>query len=96
VEVLDLRTVKPLDKELILNSVRKTGRIVIADMGWKSFGISAEIAALVAEHAFDSLKSPILRVALPDCPAPASRILEKAYYPDENDIIGAVKKVMGK
>ena len=93
VEVLDLRTVKPLDKELILNSVRKTGRIVIADMGWKSFGISAEIAALVAEHAFDSLKSPILRVALPDCPAPASRNLEEAYYPTAEHIVQTIRKL---
>ncbi|MFZ3115915.1 MAG: pyruvate dehydrogenase complex E1 component subunit beta [Syntrophales bacterium] len=93
VEVLDLRTIKPLDKELILNSVRKTGRIVIADIGWKSFGISAEISALVAEHAFDALKAPILRVALPDCPAPASRSLEEAYYPAAEDIVQTVRKL---
>jgi len=93
VEVIDLRTVKPLDKELILSSVRKTGRIVIADIGWKSFGISAEISALVAEHAFDALKAPILRVALPDCPAPASRKLEEAYYPTAEHIVQTVRKI---
>lgn len=93
VEVLDLRTVKPLDQEMILNSVRKTGRIVIADIGWKSFGISAEISALVAEHAFDALKAPILRVALPDCPAPASRNLEEAYYPTAEHIVQTVRKL---
>lgn len=92
-EVIDLRTVKPLDSELILSSVRKTGRIVIADVGWKSFGISAEIAALVAEHAFDALKAPILRVALPDCPAPASRNLEEAYYPTAEHIVQTVRKL---
>ncbi|MCG6533728.1 MAG: pyruvate dehydrogenase complex E1 component subunit beta [Syntrophales bacterium LBB04] len=93
VEVIDLRTVKPLDRDLILSSVRKTGRLVIADVGWKSFGISAEIAALVAEQAFEALKSPILRVALPDCPAPASQSLEKAYYPLAEQIVQAIKKL---
>lgn len=93
VEVIDLRTVKPLDQELILKSLRKTGRLVVADVGWQSFGVSAEIAALVTEKAFDALKAPILRVALPDCPAPASRILEDAYYPNANDILLAIGKV---
>ncbi|OIP89726.1 MAG: alpha-ketoacid dehydrogenase subunit beta, partial [Syntrophaceae bacterium CG2_30_49_12] len=82
VEVIDLRTVKPLDREMILHSVQKTGRVVVADVGWKSFGVSAEIAALVVENAFDALKAPVLRVALPDCPAPASASLEKEYYPN--------------
>ncbi len=93
VEVIDLRTVKPLDRKLILESVKKTGKLVVADVGWQSFGVSAEIVALAAGEAFDYLKAPILRVALPDCPAPASRILEDAYYPTSNDIIEAVKKV---
>lgn len=93
VEVIDLRTVKPLDREMILNSVRKTGRVVVADVGWKSFGVSAEIAALVVENAFDALKAPVLRVALPDCPAPASRNLEEAYYPMAEDIVQAVRKI---
>lgn len=90
VEVIDLRTVKPLDRNLILDSVRKTGRLVVADVGWQSFGVSAEIAALVAEKALEALKTPIARVALPDCPAPASRSLEEAYYPGVNDIVEAV------
>ncbi|MHB9099483.1 MAG: alpha-ketoacid dehydrogenase subunit beta [Syntrophales bacterium] len=93
VEVIDLRTVKPLDSELILSSVRKTGRLVVADVGWRSFGISAEIAALVVENAFDALKAPVLRVALPDCPAPASRNLEEAYYPIAEDIAQVVRKI---
>jgi len=94
VEVIDLRTVKPLDRELILNSVKKTGRLVIADVGWQSFGISGEIAALVAERALDALKAPVVRVALPDCPAPASINLEKAYYPTAEDIVMAVGKLL--
>lgn len=93
-EVIDLRTVKPLDRELILESVKKTGRLVVADVGWQSFGVSAEIAALAAGEAFDYLKAPILRVALPDCPAPANRILEDAYYPTANEIVKAVRKVI--
>ena len=96
VEVIDLRTVKPLDREMILNSVRKTGRVVVTDVGWKSFGVSAEIAALVAENVFDALKAPVLRIALPDCPAPASRNLEEAYYPTAEDIVQAVRKVWGR
>jgi len=92
VEVIDLRTVKPLDKGLILNSVKKTGRVVVADVGWKSFGIAAEIFAMIMENAFDVLKTPIFRVALPDCPAPASRVLEKVYYPTFENIIDTVKK----
>jgi pyruvate dehydrogenase E1 component beta subunit len=92
-EVIDLRTIKPLDQDLILASVKKTGRLVAADVGWKSFGVSAEIAALVSEKAFDALKAPIMRVALPDCPAPASRVLEDAYFPTAKDIIQTVRKL---
>jgi pyruvate dehydrogenase E1 component beta subunit len=93
VEVIDLRTVKPLDMELILESVRKTGRLMIADVGWKTYGLSAEIGALAAEKAFEFLKAPVRRVTLPDCPAPASRVLEKVYYPTAETIVDAVKRV---
>ncbi|HNT98609.1 MAG TPA: transketolase C-terminal domain-containing protein, partial [Elusimicrobiales bacterium] len=78
-EVLDLRTVKPLDRSAIVATARRTGRVLIADGGWKSFGVSAEVAALVAESGA-ALKAPLKRLALPDCPAPASVSLEKAYY----------------
>ena len=70
VEVIDLRTIKPLDRELILASVKKTGRLVVADVGWQSFGVSAEISALVAEEAFGALKAPVIRVALPEIARP--------------------------
>lgn len=94
-EVIDLRSIKPLDEELIVGSVRKTGRLVVADGGWKSFGVGAEIIARVAESdVIRCLKSPPVRVALPDIPAPASGPLEKAYYPDAKSIISAVKKAM--
>ena len=93
-ELIDPRTVKPLDIDLILRSVEKTGRLVIADVGWYSWGWAAEVAALVSERAFHSLKSPVRRVALPDCPAPASEALEKAYYKSSQDIVAAVRSCL--
>ncbi|MFA5839205.1 MAG: transketolase C-terminal domain-containing protein [Candidatus Margulisiibacteriota bacterium] len=92
-EIIDLRSVKPLDKEIILDSVQKTGRLIVADVGWKTGGISAEIAALVAESPI-VLKSPIKRITLPDIPAPANGNLEKCYYPNKNDIIIEAQKLL--
>jgi len=92
-ELIDLRTIKPYDKELVLGSVRKTGRLVVADGGWRSFGVAAEIATIVFEEAFTYMKAPVARVTLPDIPAPASRVLEKAYYPTAGCIVEAVRKV---
>lgn len=93
VEVLDLRTIKPLDRDLILQSVRKTGRLVVADVGWRSFGMSGEISAIVAEAAFGSLKGPVLRLALPDCPAPASGVLEDAYFQAADQIVWTIRQL---
>ena len=95
VEVVDLRTIKPLDKETILQSVAKTGRALVIDGGWRSFGVSAEIAALVAEHVFSDLKMPVKRLALPDVPAPASQHLEKAYYVRCDTIEKSVLEMLG-
>ncbi len=94
VELIDLRTVKPLDESLILKSIRKTGRIVIADGSWKNCGVSAEISALVSEKGFKYLKAPVQRITLPDSPAPASCVLEKKYYPDMNNIIVAIRDLI--
>jgi len=94
VEVIDLRSLKPLDESLLFESVKKTGRLVIADGGWKTCGVGAEIAALVAEKAFQYLKAPIKRVSLPDAPAPASSALEKIYYPDADKIVSTVKGLL--
>ena len=95
VEVIDLRSLKPLDEELLFSSVKKTGRLVIADGGWKTCGIGAEISAIIAEsNIFKQLKAPITRVSLPDTPAPASSALEKVYYKEAKDIVLAVRKVM--
>ena len=92
-EVIDLRSLKPLDKTLLFESITKTGRLVIADGGWKTCGVAAEISAVVTEKAFRHLKAPILRVTLPDAPAPASSVLEKVYYPNANSIVSAVEEL---
>ena len=96
VELIDPRTLKPLDETLILNSVKKTGRLVVADNGWKTAGFGAEIAALVAYAAFASLKAPIVRIAFPDVPTPTTIALEQAFYPGPEDIVAAVKEVLGE
>jgi pyruvate/2-oxoglutarate/acetoin dehydrogenase E1 component len=93
-EVVDVRSIKPLDEDLICSSVCKTGRLVVADGGWRTAGAAAEIAAMVAERAFDKLKAPIKRVTLPDVPAPSSRSLEASYYPGAGDIVHAVRSVL--
>ena len=94
VEVIDLRSVKPIDKNLLLESIKKTGKLVVADAGWKTCGFAAEIAALAGESGY--LKHPLIRITLPDVPAPASRTLEKAYYPTYKDIVAQIKKTVKK
>ncbi len=94
VEVVDLRTLVPLDKQAIVKSVRKTGRIVIVSEDCKTAGVSAEIAAVVAEEAIDYLDAPIKRVAEPDTPIPFSPPLEQFVIPDEKAIVKAVKEVV--
>lgn len=93
-EVIDLRSLTPLDEALVFESVKKTGRLVVVDAGWKTCGVGAEISAAVAGNAFEYLKAPIVRVSLPDAPAPASSALEKMYYPNANSVVSAVKKVL--
>lgn len=94
VEVVDIRSLKPLDEDIVFDSVKKTGRLVIVDGGWKTCGVGAEISARVADSAFKYLKAPIIRVSLPDTPAPASSVLEKAYYPTSDDIISSVRDLV--
>ena len=96
VEVIDVRTLRPLDTETILASVRKTGRLVVADTGWKTCGFSAEIVALAAEEALEQLKSPPRRVALPEGPTPTSPALAKPYYPRAEHLVAAVREVLGR
>jgi len=94
-DVIDARTIQPLDLATILDSVKKTGRLIIASDDVKCGGIGSEIAALVVEEAFDSLDAPILRVASPDMPIPFSPTLEQAYMPNAQRIIEAAKRLMG-
>ncbi|MFB0501134.1 MAG: alpha-ketoacid dehydrogenase subunit beta [Candidatus Bathyarchaeia archaeon] len=93
-EVVDPKTLVPLDKQAIVNSVKKTGRIVIVTEDCKTGGVSAEIAAVVAEEAIDYLDAPVKRVAEPDTPIPFSPPLEKFVIPDENRIIKAVREIL--
>jgi pyruvate dehydrogenase E1 component beta subunit len=94
VEVVDPRTLTPLDKRAIISSVKKTGRLVIVTEDCKTAGVSAEITAIVAEEAIDYLDAPIKRVAEPDTPIPFSPPLEQYVIPDEKAIIKAVKEVV--
>jgi acetoin:2,6-dichlorophenolindophenol oxidoreductase subunit beta len=93
-EIIDLRSLKPWDRECVFNSVRKTGRLVIVDAAWKTCGVAAEVAATVAGEVFDELKAPISRVCLPDVPAPTSAPLEKAYYIGTSHIVSAVEELL--
>jgi len=95
-EVIDVRSIKPWDAEMAVASARKTGRVVIADGGWKTAGVAAEMAATVGAEAFDRLRAPVERVTLPDAPAPVSRAEERAYYPGSEDICAAVRRAMGR
>lgn len=96
IEVVDLRSVKPLDEKTLLGSVEKTKRLIVADVGWESYGASAEISAVVGKKLFGLLKNPIERIALPDIPAPASSALEKDYYLGKENIIEKARKIMAK
>jgi pyruvate dehydrogenase E1 component beta subunit len=93
-EVIDPRTLVPLDKQAIISSVKKTGRIVIVTEDCKTAGVSAEIAAVVAEEALDYLDAPIKRVAEPDTPIPFSPPLEQFVIPNEKSVIKAVKEIV--
>jgi acetoin:2,6-dichlorophenolindophenol oxidoreductase subunit beta len=94
-EVIDLRTLRPWDKAGVLASVRKTGRLVVADTSWKMFGVSAEIVAAVTEEAFGALKAAPERVALPDAPVPTSPALSGPFYPRDWHIAAAAKRTLG-
>ena len=93
-EVIDPRTLVPLDKQAIIDSVKKTGRLVIMSEEPKTGSAAGEISAIVAEEAFDFLDAPIKRVCAPDTPVPFSPVLEKFWMPDEEDLIKAVTEIM--
>lgn len=93
VEVIDPRTLRPLDTETIINSVKKTGRLVIAHEGWKKWGFGAEVAAFVQEEAFDYLDAPIARIGMRDVPMPYNDTLERIVIPGQDEIQEAIKAV---
>jgi pyruvate dehydrogenase E1 component beta subunit len=95
-EVLDLRTLKPLDEAAILASARKTGRVIVVHEAGRLCGVGAEVAALVAEQAFDSLRAPVLRLTGPDAPAPSSFLLEQAFSPQPGAILAAALELAGR
>jgi pyruvate dehydrogenase E1 component beta subunit len=94
VEVIDLRTVRPMDHDAILNSVKKTNRLVILEEAWPFGSVSSEITYQVQENAFDFLDAPIQRITTADTPAPFSPVLLEEWLPNKDDVINAVKKVM--
>jgi pyruvate dehydrogenase E1 component beta subunit len=94
VEVVDLRTLRPLDMEPVLESFKKTNRAVVVEEGWKSYGVGSEIAARIYEQAFDYLDAPVRRVAQKEVPLPYNRTLEQAALPQVEDVVAAVKEVM--
>ncbi|MFL6601920.1 MAG: alpha-ketoacid dehydrogenase subunit beta [Steroidobacteraceae bacterium] len=94
VEIIDPRTLKPLDMETIVASVAKTGRLVLVENAHRMAGASAEIVANVCQEAFESLKKPCIRLTAPDVHVPFSPALEKTLYPQRDDIIAAVKKLL--
>jgi pyruvate dehydrogenase E1 component beta subunit len=94
VEVIDLRSLVPLDRATVLASVAKTGRLIVADLANRTCGLAAEVSAIVAEEGFGSLVAPILRVTTPDVPVPFSPALERPLYPNRHRILGAIRAVV--
>lgn len=93
-EVLDPRTLCPFDEEILLKSLAKTGKLIVADVDWKTGGFAAEVVALAAEKGFGYFKKPPVRVCFPDIPTPASYVLEEAFYPGVADIVAAAEHLM--
>jgi pyruvate dehydrogenase E1 component beta subunit len=94
-EVIDLRTLRPIDMETIYQSVRKTHRLVVCEEDWRTIGIGAEIAAAAAEACFDDLDAPVRRVAMPDVPMPYAKNLELALVPTEEEVVAAATSIVG-
>ena len=94
VEIIDLRTLRPLDMQPMITSVKKTNRAVIVEEGWKSFGVGSEVATRIYQDAFDYLDAPIQRVAQDEVPLPYNRRLEQMALPQVEDILAATKEVL--
>lgn len=96
VEVVDVRSARPLDAETIVASLSRTGRLVVADTSWPMYGLAAEVAALAAERPVGVLRAPVKRLGLADCPAPVSLPLERAFYPDSTTIATECLTAVGR
>jgi pyruvate dehydrogenase E1 component beta subunit len=94
VEIVDLRTLRPLDIDPVIESFKKTNRAVIVEEGWKSFGVGAEVSTRIYEQAFDYVDAPIKRVAQKEVPLPYNRRLEQSALPQPADVVAAVKEVL--
>ncbi len=94
IDVIDPRTLCPLDKDTIVKSFRKTGKLIIVDEGYRTNNFGSEVASIIAEEAFEYIRAPIIKVTAPQVPPPYSPVLEKIYIPDENGIKAAISKVM--
>ena len=94
VDVFDMRVLRPLELAPVLASLRRTGRLIMVDTGWRTYGAGAEIVARATEHCFRDLKAPPIRLGLPDHPTPSSRALIKGFYPDTAMIIDAVGRLL--
>jgi pyruvate dehydrogenase E1 component beta subunit len=94
VEVIDLRSLRPWDRDTVFSSVYSTGRLIVVDAAWPAAGMAAEVAAAAAGELFGALRSPIVRVCLPDAPAPTSSALESAYYISADDVVAGVMAAM--
>ena len=94
VEIIDLRSLRPLDMEPVIESFMKTNRAVVVEEGWRSYGVGSEVVSRIYEEAFDYVDAPILRVAQKEVPLPYNQTLEQSALPQVDDVINAVKEVM--
>lgn len=94
IEVVDLRSLRPLDRATIIRSVQKTGRAIVVEEDWHSFGVGAEIAATIQEGAFDYLDAPVLRVAGVEVPLPYAKVLERAALPSDKHLLRAIRQTL--
>ena len=93
-EVLDLRTIKPLDTEAIISSIQKTNKCVVVEQGWSQSGVSSEIISVIMENAFDWLDAPVLRLTGKDVPMPYAENLENLALPSEDELIKIVESLV--
>jgi pyruvate dehydrogenase E1 component beta subunit len=93
-EIVDLRTLRPLDTNPVIESFKKTNRAVIVEEGWKSYGVGAEVTSRIYEQAFNYADAPVIRVAQKEVPLPYNRALEQSALPQPADVVAAVREVL--